>query len=154
MTPRDEDDLIREQMQRLRAGIRGSAPGFQAMMERARAQAGREPDLRVIPAAGELDATARRRRRMARTWGLATAAVAAAVAAIVLFDHGADREREFERLVTAFGSGSVVWQSPTSGLLDVPGMDLIRSVPDVGGSLRDIDPNQIPEIPDSEGRDS
>jgi hypothetical protein len=153
VTRRDEDDLIREEMQRLRAGIRGSAPDFQAMMERARTQAAEEPDLRVVVGM-EPGAVTRRRWRTARTWGVASAALAAAVAAIALFDHGANREREFERLVAAFGSESPVWQSPTSSLLDVPGMELIRSVPDVGGSLRDIDPNQIPEIPDSEGRDS
>ncbi|MGD8600465.1 MAG: hypothetical protein PVF19_03795, partial [Gemmatimonadota bacterium] len=55
-------------------------------------------------------------------------------------------EDDFERLVAAYTSETAAgaWSSPTSSLLDVPGMDLMRSVPSIGEPLRGIDPSSFP----------
>ena len=56
--------------------------------------------------------------------------------------------------VAAFDAEFSTWRSPTSGLLNVPGIGLTRSVPSLGSSPRGLDPTRLPSVPDSEGRGS
>jgi hypothetical protein len=71
--------------------------------------------------------------------------VAAAVAGLMLVDRGPSPDEQFERLVATYSSeAGTAWQSPTSGLLNVPGMELTRSVPSIGGPVRGIDPSRLP----------
>ncbi len=38
-----------------------------------------------------------------------------------------------------------MWESPTDGLLDVPGIELTRSVPAIGGPAIGLDPSTRPD---------
>jgi hypothetical protein len=64
-------------------------------------------------------------------------AEAAAVAGLILTGRGGsdDEDLEFERLVATYAMelGPAVRRSPTSSLMQVPGMELLRSVPSLGG---------------------
>ena len=123
------DDPLRERFQRLRADTESrAAPAFRAMLERAKdAAATVSAPERRVPA----------RRPWLRTAGWASAALAAAVAGLLLTRGRPDPDAEFERLVTAFASDASAgaWRSPTDRLLDVPGRDLMRSLPSVGSAL-------------------
>ena len=153
---RHDDDRLREEFGRLRSETEGSArvPEFRAMLEKAKADAVASPELRVVQG-GRSDAGARG-RRIVRIGGWASAAVAAGVAAVLLVGGPADADREFERLVAAYSANasSGAWQSPTSRLLNVPGMNLTRSVPSLGAAIRGIDPDELRNVPDPDARDS
>ena len=119
------------------------------MLETARLEAARRPDLQVVPggasptpeasptaAPGE---TARGGGRGPvagrRTLGLwATLATAAAAAAILIVGDQADTaDSDFEALVSAYAADAALgaWRSPTDGLLRTPGVGL-GAVPRVG----------------------
>ncbi len=160
MTQIYDDDRLKEEFKeefgRLRSETEGSArvPDFRAMLEKARADAVASPELQVVQG-GQSDAGVRR-RRVVRIGGWASAAVAAAIGGVLLMNGPTDADREFDRLVTAYSAdvSSGAWRSPTSGLLNVPGMDLTRSVPSFGTTIRGLDPDQRPNVPDPEARDS
>jgi hypothetical protein len=124
------------------------------MLEKARADASEFPDLQVIP--GSQSASEARRRRIVRIGGWASAAVAAALVGLLLMGEGSDADREFERLVAAYSTdmASGAWRSPTSGLLDVTGMSLTRSMPSLGVPIPGVDPDWLPNVPEPEGMDS
>ncbi|MGD2045928.1 MAG: hypothetical protein PVH96_06880 [Gemmatimonadota bacterium] len=147
MTKHTDDDRMREAFQDLRADTRasGSVPDFQSMMAEAKRRADETPALEVVVGAGS-GARVRAHRRFVRFGAWASAAVAAAVAALILVDRAPSGEDDFERLVAAYTSETAAgaWSSPTSSLLDVPGMDLMRSVPSIGEPLRGIDPSSFP----------
>jgi hypothetical protein len=77
------------------------------------------------------------RRARTRRWAVvATTLAAAALAGILL--TAPDADAEFEALVASY-SGALWgehWRAPTDGLLNVPGMDLINTIPTIGGSFR------------------
>jgi ferric-dicitrate binding protein FerR (iron transport regulator) len=129
------DDRIRERFQRLRSETEQSVPSFQAMLDRAREQAG---TLELRPAA----APRPRRRRLLWASGLSGAAIAAALAAVLLTRERPDADAEFDRLVASFASDAATgaWRSPTDALLNVPGSDLTRSLPSIGGTLPGVLP--------------
>jgi hypothetical protein len=162
-----EDDLVRERFRRLREEVErsGRVPDFRAMMERARQEAAGAPPLRVLEGdaaaapAGLVDSPggarprAVRRRRSVVIGGWATAAMAAALTALLLTSGRDAGDEEFDVLVAAFANDASTgaWRSPTSGLLDVPGVELLRSVPSIGGSLRGLDPARGPDAQGPEG---
>lgn len=150
-----DDDRLGEEFGRLRSETEGSArvPDFGAMLEKARVDAAARPDLQVIQG-GQSD-PGLRRRRVVRIGGWASAAVAAAVAGVLLMGGPSDADREFERLVASYTAdlSSGAWRSPTSALLNVPGMNLTRSVPSFGTTIRGLDPSQRPNVPQPETRD-
>ena len=125
--PRDTE--LRARFQAQRRTEANDAPAFASMMERARNVADgtavpfrprqRRPNLRDIAYIG----------------GLATAA---AIAALLVIPRGASNEDAFEQAVRRFQSDPALgaWQSPTDGLLDVPGSQLITTVPSVGTGAR------------------
>ena len=153
MTQRHDDDRLREDFLRLRSETEDSArvPDFRAMLEKTTAAAVAPPELKVMRG-GQSDSEAPR-RRVVRIGGWASAAVAAAIAGVLLMGDPSDRE--FDRLVTAYSAdvSSGAWRSPTSGLLNVPGMDLTRSVPSFGTTIRGLEPGRLPDVPNPEGRD-
>ncbi len=156
MTQIHDDDRLREEFHRLRSETEGSAslPEFRAMLEKAKADAEVFPDLQVVP--GGQSASEARRRRIVRIGGWASAAVAAALVGLLLLGEGSDADREFERLVAAYSTdmASGAWRSPTSGLLDVTGMSLTRSVPSLGAPISGIDADRLPNVPEPQGMDS
>ena len=153
-----QDDPMRDEFQRLRAETEasGHGPDFQAMMDRAKAEAAPTPELVVVRGERADTGAFRRRRRIVWVGGWASVALAAAIAGILLIGEETDRDVEFDRLIAAYASDASAgaWRSPTSALLNVPGMDLTRSVPSIGGAVRGLDPSRLPNIPDSERRDS
>lgn len=151
MTKARDDDGLRATFQGLRDDTRrsGRAPAFEAMMREARREAEPRPALQVVD--GDRSERRLRNRRWLRFGAWASAAVAAAVAGLILVDRGPGGEEDFERLVAAYASqaGGGGWSSPTSGLLDVPGMDFIRSVPSIGAPVRGLDASATGGIPSS-----
>jgi hypothetical protein len=154
MTERPEDHPLRERFLDARAETRASGvPDFGTMLERARAEAPGAPQLGVADGsvvggvAGGPGGGARRRpasrRRLVLAGAWTSAALAATVAGLLLTGRATGGEDEdFERLVAAYTSDLApgAWRSPTSGLLQVPGMELLRTVPSIGGSVRGAAP--------------
>lgn len=144
MSEQRVDDGLRDRFQELRAETvqSGGAPEFGALMARAQADAAARPALEVIEGG-----SAWSRRRVVRLGGWASAALAATVAGLLLTNPGPSEDDEFARLVAAYSADASagVWQSPTSGLLEVPGIDLVRSLPSIGASVRGLDPSARPE---------
>lgn len=146
MTRDNEEDLIRGEFEALRAESTrpGAVPDFGDMMARARRDAGRMDDAPVVRTL--------QHRRVVRIGGWMSLAAAAAAVGLLLVDTGSlDRDAEFERMVASYSaSNATTWRSPTSALLDLPGLDL-GSVPSIGRGVRGVNrPNQ--DLPD--GRDS
>jgi hypothetical protein len=140
------DDGLRGRFRELRAETEraGAAPGFRGVIARAEALTETRPALEVI-AGGAVSPRSRRRFVRVGTW--ASAALAATVAGLLLVDSGPNEEEEFARLVAAYSSdiSGGAWRSPTSGLLEVPGIDMVRSVPSIETSVPTVAPNIGPE---------
>jgi hypothetical protein len=143
MSEQRVDDDLRERFQELRADTAGSGgvPEFGVVMARAQEVAAARPVLEVV------DGSSWSRRRGLRIGGWASAALAATVAGVLLTNRGPSEDEEFARLVAAYSAdvSAGVWLSPTSGLLEVPGIDLVRSLPSIGTSVRGLDPATRPE---------
>jgi hypothetical protein len=152
--PDDEDLLLTADFERLRAATEraGRVPDFGDMLQRARIEAAALPDVRVLSG----DGTVATRRKALRFGGWASAALAAAIAAILLTGGRTEADREFDRLVATYSSelSAGALRSPTSALLDVPGRNLTRSVPSLGTTTRGLDPSRVPDVPAPDGRDS
>ena len=136
MTKRPEDRDLAERFERLRSETEhaGNVPDFEAMMARARAEVDAAPSLSVVEGGAD-SSDAPRRRRVLWLGGAASAALAATVAGLLL-TSGPTADEEFDRLVASYASDAAsTWRSPTSGLLDVPGIELVRTVPSVGRGL-------------------
>jgi hypothetical protein len=120
------DHELRDLFQGLRAEDREAAPGFDEMMARVK-EAQDLPEESRSPRVSWV----RRPRRWVLTGGLLAAAVAAAV---LLMDTSTTTDARFEEVVRAFASDPALgaWESPTDGLLDVPGIELLRTVPTIG----------------------
>jgi hypothetical protein len=139
LTPAGDEDL-RARFGELRAGTR--SPSFESVLERAEAGAREQPALGIVQGGSGS------RRRLLRVGAWASAAIAATVAGLLLLDvdvtpgPSADEqfaelqfaELRFAELVAAYSQdmSAGAWRSPTSGLLDVPGMELVRGVPSLG----------------------
>jgi hypothetical protein len=157
---RDTDnDRIREEFRVLRADTerpRG-VPDFQALMARAKVDSSTRPVVEVVEGGtGRHDVGADPRHSLVRIGGWVSLAAAAAAAGLLFFNPFLTNEdAEFESLVTAFASDAATgaWQSPTSTLLEIPGLDL-GTVPSIGGSIRGVEPAGSPIPVGPEGRGS
>ena len=151
-----EDERLKEDFGQLRAETEGSArvPDFRTMLEKAKADTAARPDLLVIQG-GQSDSGVWR-RRVVQIGGWASATVAAAVAGVLLMGGPSAADREFELLVASYTAdlSSGAWRSPTSALLNVPGMNLTRSVPSFGTTIPGLDRSQLPNVSEPEPRDS
>ena len=124
MNDRQQDADLRARFQAQREAEVKEAPSFADMMARARTQAAhavitpfRAPRTTIF-------------RRIAYAGGLAAAAVIGGL----LMVNPRSNEDAFEQAVANYQSGAALgaWQSPTDGLLNVPGSQLITNVPSVG----------------------
>jgi hypothetical protein len=128
---RQGDQDLRGRFDELRAET--ASPSFAAVLERAAADAREQPALGVVLGAGT---GTRGRILKVGAWG--SAAIAATVAGLLLFDGSAtstaNADEEFADLIASYSAdmSSGAWRSPTSALLEVPGIELIRSVPSIG----------------------
>ena len=102
----------------------GHAPSFSQLMARAQAEA-------ATAAAPATRPTPRPRWRREWAGGLA---VAAAIAALIVIPRVRSGDDAFEQAVRAFQSNPALgaWQSPTDGLLTLPGDRLLSTVPTMG----------------------
>jgi hypothetical protein len=131
------DEDLRARFDELRAEMR--TPSFASVLERAAAEAREQPALGVHGGSGS-------RRRVLKVGVWASAAIAATLAGLLLFDRGAtpgsSADDQFAELVAAYSQdmSAGAWRSPTSGLLDVPGMELVRGVPSLGLPAVGLDP--------------
>ena len=125
---REGDGDLRARFGELRADAERRTPSFRAVMERAADQARAQPTLAVISGGS----TSRRRALKVGAW--ASAAVAAALAGVLLVERGPSEDEQFVELVAAYTAdvSGGAWRSPTSGLLQVPGIDLVRALPSIG----------------------
>jgi ferric-dicitrate binding protein FerR (iron transport regulator) len=100
------------------------APSFEEMMARAQAEA-------VTAAVPTALPTPRKRWRREWAGGLAAAA---AIAALIVIPRMRSGDDAFEQAVRAFQSNPALgaWQSPTDGLLTLPGDRLLSTVPTMG----------------------
>ena len=117
---RPGEERLRKRFRSLRAEDSARAPDFEPMLERAR-----------LEAAGDVHVL-RPRRRIRWTLLAGTLAAAALTGVMLVTSDGGD---DFDALVASYtaevGGGS--WSSPTDGLLEVPGIELMRTVPTIGG---------------------
>jgi len=156
VSKRRDDGDIEGRFHALRAETEGSGrvPDFQAMMERARQDAERATTLQVMDGGAPAKGTRLPRRRVLWIGGGASAALAAALAGLLLTRGGPSPDEEFERLVASFAAEApAAWRSPTDRLLDVPGMEFIRTVPSVGRGLPGPESGDRPEGERSKGRE-
>jgi hypothetical protein len=122
MSDRQQDTDLRARFEAQRDADANETPSFASMMERVRAEA-----VDVVPIATRRINV----RRLVYAGGLAAAAV---IAALIVIPRSPSSEDEFEQAVRAYRSSPALgaWRSPTDGLLDVPGSQLISTVPSVG----------------------
>jgi hypothetical protein len=122
MTDRPQDAELHARFAAQRRVDAGQAPEFATLLERARAEA---------PAAPASAPLTLKRRRWAYAGGLAAAAI---IAALLAIPRTRSTEAAFEAAVRAYQNGPALgaWQSPTDALLDVPGSQLISTVPGLG----------------------
>jgi len=148
-----DDQRLRQRFLELRedAERSGHVPDFATMLARAKADAAAPSPLTVVEGSRPRAARVWRRRRILRVGAWATAALAAAVSGLMLVDHRPSGDAEFEQLVAAYETD--MWQSPTAGLLDVPGIELTRSVPSIGGPALGLDPATRPDASTTRQRD-
>ncbi len=125
MSDRQQDPELRARFEELRRLDASLAPSFADVMARAQAEAARDAD-----------ATAPRQSRVSlRRFGWAGAlAAAAAIAALIVVPRTGSHEDAFEQAVQAFHANPALgaWRSPTDGLLNLPGSQLISTIPSVG----------------------
>lgn len=149
MTRERAEDGIRAEFEALRADVErpGGVPDFGAMMTRARAEA-EQVDAVVVH-------TFPHRRAVTIGGWMSLAAAAAAVGLLLADVGGTNPDDEFERLVASYTSttSASTWRSPTSGLLELPGLDL-GGVPAIGWGLDGADSNDPPSGSSLDGRDS
>jgi hypothetical protein len=117
---RPGDEFLRRRFRSLRAEDSARMPDFGPMLERAR-----------LEAAGDV-LVLRPKRRLRWTLLAGTLAAAALAGVMLVASDGGD---DFEALVASYTAevGGGAWRSPTGGLLDVPGIEFLRSVPSIGG---------------------
>ena len=128
MTNQPSDPDLRELFQELRARDERRVPEFREMVAEARQEA-------LAGKTGEdvdWDRGRRIRRRVA--WGGSLLAAAAAAMVLLLPGRGTS-EAEFERAVRSYSASSAggAWRSPTDALLDLPGSEVLTTLPRVGG---------------------
>jgi hypothetical protein len=100
------------------------------MMEKAHDQAGETVAARQT---GRAAGSGRLFARPRLAW--ASGALAAAAAAVLMFVVPDGPDAHFEQVVRAFSTDPAAgqWTSPTDGLLQVPGLELLSTVPSIGG---------------------
>jgi hypothetical protein len=137
--PSQEDRDLQRRFQDLHDEDRHRVPDFQAMMARAREEASVSERM----ALEERKGLRRVPRKLA--WGGSLLAAAAA-AFLLLLETGGTSDSEFVQVVQTFSANPAAgaWKSPTDGLLDLPGSEILSTVPSIGGSLWLSDPGSAP----------
>ena len=125
MIDRQQDPDLHAQFEQQKRVDAQHAPSFADVMARAQAEVA-DDAVTVVPIHS---------RVVLRRFGWATGlAAAAAIAALIVVPRVRSADSEFERAVEAFHADPALgaWRSPTDGLLNLPGSQLISAVPSVG----------------------
>lgn len=133
--PSDDRDL-REAFGRLRDADASRTPEAAILLARARAQAQARSEA-DRPDAPDFESARRRRAwRRGLRWGVpgVSVALAAGLAAVLLVRGGGDEDAAFDEAVQAWAETGGSWRSPTDDLLRMPGDELLRTVPRIGGT--------------------
>jgi hypothetical protein len=132
----DEDQDLRSLFSTLREEEQDEIPAFPILMARARKEAVRsgmeEPEER------------RTSRLRARRLALGGTLLAAAAAAVLIFlPPRGTSETEFVQVVRMFSAdpASGAWRSPTDALLDLPGSEMLSTIPSIGSHKWILDPS-------------
>ncbi|MEZ4416000.1 MAG: hypothetical protein R3E10_09595 [Gemmatimonadota bacterium] len=129
------DGELKEGFQRLRSEDRAAAPDFARMMAEVRAQV-EEGTWKETLQDSSVSVGGSRHRAGPRSgwlWAGGSLAAAAAAAALLLLSPQARADREFEQTVRAFTTATAGWRTPTDELLDMPGIQIMKTVPSIGG---------------------
>ena len=120
MTDWQEDPELHARFRQLKRVAADRTPAFGHVMARARAAAAD----RVWPPVLTL-------RRLGWAGGLA---LAATIAAVLILPRTSSHEAEFEQAVRSFTTNPALrgWQAPTDALLNVPGSQIISTIPNLG----------------------
>ena len=139
MRDQEKDQDLRGLFHDLQEEDLQQAPEFRTLMNRARGDASGS-GLEIHP---ENRVTHRIPRRLA--WGGSLLAAAAATVLLLVQLPGTS-DSEFVQVVQAFSSdpASGAWKSPTDALLDLPGAQILSSVPSIGTSRWLMDPRPKP----------
>jgi len=135
MLHRGEDQDLKDLFRDLRKEEQDGIPAFRTMMARAEEEAARS-GLEIRSARPTLRPATR-----ALAWSGSLLAAAAAAAIILLPSRGTS-EAEFVQVVQMFSSNpaSGAWKSPTDALLELPGHEVLSTIPSIGS---------LPWLPDS-----
>ena len=130
MSNQSRDRELEALYEGLRAEEQERAPDFARMMARVHAQVGETP---AVEQEGRAVGSKRLFARPRLAW--ASGALAAAAAAVLMLVIPRGPDAHFEEVVRAFSADPAAgqWTSPTDGLLQVPGLELLSSVPSIGG---------------------
>ncbi len=130
--PSDDRDL-REVFARLREADAARTPDAATLLARARAQARAQAER---TGTHDLESARRSARRRTLRWGVpgVSVALAAGLAAVLLVRGGGDEDAAFDDVVQAWAETGGTWRSPTDDLLRMPGDELLRTVPRIGGA--------------------
>ena len=125
MSDRQQDPELRARFEEQKRVDASQAPSFATVMARVREDLAHDAD----------STTVRDPRVRWRRYGLTGAlAAAAAIAALVVIPRVGGGDDAFEQAVRAFRTDPALggWRSPTDGLLQLPGNQLMTSIPRVG----------------------
>ncbi len=134
-----EDQELRGLFRHLQEQDQKGVPDFGTLMARARKEASESG-----PGGYPVTRSPRRlSRRLA--WGGSLLAAAAA-AALLLVPRSGTSEAEFLQVVQSFSSNPATgaWKSPTDALLDLPGSELLSTVPSISSRPWLLDPSGNP----------
>lgn len=141
--PRKDRDL-QELFAELREEDRNLTPDFQSMMARVRADMAAEDEAEASEVVNIQSKMRERSRAGARgtravrwTW-MGGVLAAAAIAGVIMMGQGTISDQGFEDLVNSYSSDPALgaWRSPTDALLELPGREIVTTIPKVGGSTR------------------
>lgn len=126
-----EDQDLRDHFDSLKGKDRERVPDFQSLMAGARREA--SAALREGPSLPRKGRPVPRRL----AWGGSLLAAAAA-ALVLLVQVGGTSDSEFVQVVQAYSSdpSTGAWRSPTDALLDLPGSEILSTVPTLDSSRR------------------
>ena len=128
MSDLHQDPELRSRFAGLKRVQSQHTPAFADVLARAQQQAVRESNRSQRGSVFGM-------RRLTWAGGLAAAAV---IAALLMVPRARSGEDEFEKAVQAFNNNPALgsWRSPTDALLNVPGSQLMSTVPAIGTSAR------------------
>ena len=132
----EEDNHLKGLFDTLRDEDREEVPDFQTLMARAKKEAARTG--MEAPTAKEVHRLTARRL----AWGGSLLAAAAA-AALILLPTRHTSDAEFIQVVQSFSAdpSSGAWRSPTDKLLDVPGNEVLNTIPSLGSNKWILEPS-------------